>query len=194
MMDGSMKSLTNWFQQQAEKEAKKDVLKKSDRWGNLVGIVVIIIILMFFIVHSTSKTGFFTGAFGATEAALFFGVAAWGMISPIVRFVTGRKSLSKSLDIIGSILCLIAIIYFLASFPFDFSHISDPLPNVLKWVLQWITDDFARALMVIGTIVLIFVIPFQSVSYLYLRRKLSKTAGAPSETADPIQDEETPKQ
>jgi len=193
MTDAALSTLTNWFQQQAEREAKKEVLSRPDRWGNVIGIIAIMVVLVFFMVHTTSHTGFFTAGFGVGAAALFFGANAWGMISPAVKSVKGKKSPAKPFEIIGSILMLIALLYFLSSFTFDFSHLSDPLPDFLRWIVQWVSNDIARALMVLATIAMVFVIPFQIISYRYLRQELSKPANVPARIAVPIENEEAPK-
>jgi len=194
LTDSLVQGLKNWLRLQAEKEAKNDVLKKSDRIGNIIGFVGGIIVLIFFIVHSTSQTGFFTSGFGLVEAILFFGITGWGLIPVLVRFMAGKKSMAKPLDIIGMFLIFIAMIYFLATFPFDFSHFADPLPGALEWIIQWITNDIARALMILGTIAMVFLIPWQTVDYLYLRRELAKIPAAPQADAVPSPNQEAPKQ
>ena len=194
MADVALSSLKAWFQREAAKEAKKDVLKRSDRWGGLIGMIGIVIVLIFFASHLASRTGFFTVDFGAASAILFFGASAWGLIASGIRFVTGKKSPAKPFDIIGSVIVFISLLYFLASFQFNFSHIADVLPDFLKWALQWITDDFAKGLMVLATVVLLFVIPYQVVSYRYLRIEMSKPQEVPASIAGPAQNEEAPKQ
>jgi len=194
MADNQIQALKSWFERQAEKEAKNDVLKRSDRIGNLIGIIGIIVVLIFFIAHSTSQSGFFTPEFGAVAAFIFFGSSAWGIIPSMIRFITGKKSPSKPFDLFGSIFVLIAMLYFLASFSFDFSHVAAPLPDFLKWTIQWLTDGFVRALMVLATIVLVFVIPFQIFSYQNLRCALAKQAPVPARIADAAEKAEEPKQ
>lgn len=194
MADSPVSTLRNWFQKQAEKEAKRDVLKRSDRFGNLIGIIGTIIVLFFFAAHSTSQTGFFTSDFGAVSSFIFFGATAWGIIPSAIRLLTGRKSPSKLPDMFGSILVFIAMLYFLANFQFDFAHVADPLPDFLKWVVQWITAEFVRAVMVIGVIALVFVIPFQAMSYQYLRCALAGQEPVPAKIAEPAEKKEEPKQ
>jgi len=193
MADVQLQKLKAWFQKQAEREAKKDVLSKPDRWGNIVGIIAIMVFLVFFMVHVTSQTGFFTAGFGIGAAALFFGANAWGMIAPAVKMTKGRKSPSKPFEIIGSILMFITLLYFLAAFTFDFTHLADPLPDFLKWIVQWISDDFAKNVMALASIVMIFVIPFQIVSYKFLKIELAKPAAVPAHILAPEENQEAPK-
>ena len=193
MAEPSISSLRNWFQREAEKEAKKDVLKKSDRFGNLVGIILGIVVLLFFVSHLTSQTGFFTPSFGTVSAIIFFAATAWALIASGLRLVTGRRSPSKLADIIGSFLVMISVIYFLSSWQFDFAHVADPLPGFLKWGLEWMTNEFAMNMMVLVGIVLVFVIPFQIVSYRCLRIELLKPQPVQTTMADFTQNEEAPK-
>jgi len=193
MAEPSISSLKNWFQREAGKEAKKDIMKPSDRFGNLIGIILGIVCLLFFVVHLTSQTGFFTSSFGTASAIIFFAATAWGLTASGLRLVTGRRSPSKLADIIGSFLVMISVIYFLSSWQFDFTHVADPLPDFLKWGLQWMTDEFARNLMLLVGIVLVFVIPFQIVSYRCLRIELLKPQPVQTTMADFTQNEEAPK-
>jgi len=187
------KRLDNWFKKQAEKDAKRDVLKSTDRTGNFASIVFTIIFVIFFAVHLSSNTGFFTSGFGAASAALFFIGAGWGIVPSAIRMVTGKRSPSKIPDIMSSILVFFSILYFLSNFTFDFSHLADPLPSYLAWIISWISADLVEILMILGGIALIFVTPFQIVSYRYLRIELAKPAGVPPEQIPPVQNQEAPK-
>jgi hypothetical protein len=189
-----MGMLDNWFKRQAEREAKSDVLKKSDRFSNIVGIVGILICLAYLAALANMQSGFFISSFGTVSGIIFFGSAGWGLIASSVRLVTGRKSPSKIFDIIGSVLVLIAAIYFLASFQFDFTHFADALPGSLKFILQWISDGLVKILLSLGVIVLVFVIPFQILSYRYLRTELSRPQPAPASIPEAPQNQEAPKQ
>jgi hypothetical protein len=193
MADVQLDKLKSWFQQQAEREAKKDVLTKGERWGSVCSIIAIMIFLVYFMVHVTSQTGFFTAGFGAVAAVLFFGFNAWGMIAPAVKLVKGRKSPSKPFEISGSILAFVALIYFLIAFTFDFTHLAAPLPDFLKWIVSWISDDFAKIVMTLASIVMVFIIPFQIISYKYLRIELAKPAAVPASILAPEQNQEAPK-
>jgi len=194
LTEGSMGSLNSWFEKQAEKEAKRDVLKRGDRFGNLVGMIFTIICIAFFAVHLSSQTGFFTTAFGAVSAFMFFVPAAWGIIPSAIRFVTGKKSPARIPDIFGTILVLVAIIYFLVNFQFDFTHLADPLPDSLKWIIQWISASFVQLLMQIGAIAIAFIIPYQTMIYQNMKCALANQAPVPASIPTLVENKEQPKQ
>jgi cytochrome bd-type quinol oxidase subunit 2 len=159
-----------WFEKQAEKEAKKDTLKRSDRFGQAIGIVGCVIVIGFFAYHLITPTGFFTSAFGAFDAALFFGINVFGIFPQIIRLVTSRKTPARPFDIINSMLLFVALIYFVAKFPFDFSHFADPLPASLEFLLNWVSNGLASALMVLGIIGMLFALPYQTLLYTAIRK------------------------
>lgn len=159
----------DWFKRQAEKEIKKDLLKTSDRIGQVIGLVGCLIVIIFFGYHLSKPTGFFTSAFGTLGAVLFFGINVIGIFPQIVRLVKGRKTPARPFDILNSALFLVAFIYFVATFPFDFSHFADPLPASLEFLINWISNGLASALMVLGIIGLLFALPYQILLYKAIR-------------------------
>lgn len=169
MAEDVAKSQNNWFDALIEKSAKSDVLKKSDRFGQVAGIIGVVIVSIFFAYHLALPTGFFTSSFGAIGAFFFFVPAIYGMVPQFIRLYTGRKSLARQFDIFGMTLVLIAVIYFLATFPFDFSHLADPLPRSIEWILSWISDDLVKALMVLGVIGMLVAIPIQTIIWKYAK-------------------------
>jgi hypothetical protein len=165
-----------WFDQQAAKEASKDVLRLSDRMGQVVGAVISLLVALYFIDLYTSSSGFFTSSFTTADAILFFGIAFLGIIPGLARAVIGRKNVTRPLEIILSISILIATSWFLYTFPFDFSHLADALPSSLQFLLSWISDSIAKVLMVIAIIGTICIIPYTTLLYMAVRRKLLGSA------------------
>ena len=141
-----------WFARHAEKEAKKDVMKLSERAGEIIGIFCILLILIFFIIHQTSSTGFFTSKFGQLEQFLFYGSLAFGIIPNIGKIIIGRKNTIRPLEAFGAIFSFIALVWLLQVFPFDFNHLTDILPEFLRLFTIWISNDIAKIFMMIGII------------------------------------------
>ncbi len=169
--------LGRWFDGVAAKEASKDNMRPSERVGQLAGAAISIIIATYFTVLYTSSSGFFTSKFTAAEAVLFFGIAFFGIIPGFIKALLGRKNVTRPLDVILSISFLIAAIWFLSNFPFDFSHLPDLLPSSLQFLASWISDGLVNVLMVLAIVVSIFVIPYTILLYLGVRKKLSKPSG-----------------
>jgi len=174
-----------FFRKQAEKEAKREVLKKGERIGQLIGLVGIIIVIIFFAYHLNKPTGFFTSAFGTFDAILFFGVNIFGIVPQIIRFVTNRRTPARPFDIINSVLFLIVLIYFLAKFPFDFSHVAEPLPLSLEFLLSWLSNQIASALMVLGVIGLLIALPIQTTQYYFIKNVPIATAEPAEKAPEP---------
>lgn len=177
--------LFEWFHRQVDKEVKKDAMPKPDRIGQVVGIIAIGVFLAFFIIHQTRPTGFFTSEFGGVETVLFYSAGAYGLIPSLIRLWTGRKNPARIIDAAGSALAFVAIIYMLAVFPFDFSHVAAPLPSSLEFLLDWVSDGFAKIGMVLGLVAMAFTTPYAYFMYFAVRKKLAETpVGSTESSAD----------
>ena len=141
-----------WFARHVEKEAKKDVMKLSERAGEIIGIFCILMLLIFFITHQTSATGFFTTKFGQLEQFLFYGSLLFGIIPNIGKMIIGRKNAIRPLEAFGAIFSGIALLWLLHVFPFDFTHLTDVLPEILRLITIWISNDIAKIFMIIGIV------------------------------------------
>jgi len=141
-----------WFARHAESEAKKDVMKLSERAGELIGIFCILILLIFFITHQTSSTGFFTMKFGLLEQFLLYGSLFFGIVTSVGKIIMGRKNVIRPLDAFGAIFSCVALLWLLHVFPFDFTHLTDILPEFLRLITIWISNYIAKLFMILGII------------------------------------------
>lgn len=131
---------------------KKDRLKLSERVGEAFGIIVIALVVLFFREHQIQNTGFFTPRFGLTESYLFYGSALFGVVTGSARALIGRRNAVRPLEVFGALLWASASYWLLQVFPFDFSHLPDLLPDTIRFLLWWLTDEVARLLLIIGVI------------------------------------------
>ena len=164
----------NWFARRAEAEAKKDIISFSERVGNIVGVVIGLLFVLYFVAHQTGSTGFFTSEFGTLEALLFYGSIIFGIATTAFRGLFGRKNLARLLDILEAIFAAVAISWLFVVFPFDFAHLADVLPSFLRFLLQWISNDIAKVMMVLGIIVTMVMAIYNAIFYVLVRRELSK--------------------
>ena len=164
----------NWFIRRVEKEVKKDVMPFSERVGNAVAIVAIVLATLYFVAHQTWSTGFFTSKFGFAEALLLYSSLLYGLVPASVKGFVGRRNLARIFEVFGSILTTITLVWLYIVFPFDFSHLADVLPTFARFLLQWISDDIARFLMVIGIIITPITAAYNTVLYIFIRKKISK--------------------
>jgi len=168
------KATENWFARHAESEAKKDAIPYSERVGNIVGIVVGFLIVLYFVAHQMWSTGFFTSKFETSEMLLFYGSLMYGIVSTALKGLFGRKNLARLFDAFGLILVAIAITWLFVVFPFDFAYLADVLPSFLRFLVQWISNDIARVLMVLGIIVTLVMAIYTAILYVFVRRERSK--------------------
>ena len=170
----------NWLTKQAKKEAKTDVMSTSQRTGQIATAIGPLIGLLFFAAHQMWSTGFFTSKFDSLEALLFYSLIIIGILNAIIRGIIGRKNTLRPFEIGWITYMIIAFIYLLAVFPFDFSHLADVLPSILQFLLAWISNEIAKALVIIAIIGTAFFTIYDALLYVYLRRELSKTTPRPA--------------
>ena len=168
------KATKNWFARRVEAETKKDAMPYSERAGNIVAVVVNILVILYFVAHQTWSTGFFISKFGTLEAFLFYGVLVYQIVPTTLKALFGRKNLARLFDTIGSVLFTVALAWLFVVFPFDFAYFADVLPDFLRFLLQWISNDVARVLIVLALIVATVMALYQGILYVFVRRELSQ--------------------
>lgn len=75
-----------------------------------------------------------------------------GMITIAIRALFGRKNFARLFDVFGACFFTVALTWLYIVFSFNFTYFADVLPDFLKFLLQWFSDDIARTLMIIGII------------------------------------------
>ena len=141
-----------------------------------VGIVVVsVLLLLYFAVHQTRSTGFFTAEFGRWEMFLFYGHLIMWIITASLEGILGQRLLSRLFDTFGGILFAgIATVLLLVAFPFEFEYIADVLPEFLRFLVQWISNDIIRVLMVLGTIMYLVFAIYAPFAYGFMGKKHAK--------------------
>ena len=168
------KATKNWFVRHVKAEAKKDTMPYSDRVGNVVAVVVIILVTLYFVAHQMWSTGFFTSKFGSLEMFLFYGVLIYQIVPTALKALFGRKNFARLFEIFGSVLGTVVLAWLFVVFPFDFAYFADVLPSFLRILLQWISNDIVRVLMVLGIIAAPVMAIYSAILYVFVRRELSK--------------------
>jgi len=169
---------SKWFKGQVEKEAEKDEVSSPERVGQLFGFVVGVIIIAFFAIHETRPTGFFKEAFSKSDAALLYALIVLGMVSPLIRFVFGRKNIARPVDAVGMAFVFVVGLYFLLTFPFDFSHFAEPLPRAIEPLLEWISGTFARWVLGISVVASPFFSVYTFALYSGVKKRLSEVSAS----------------
>jgi len=111
---------------------------------------------------------------------LLYGSLMYGILSAALKGLLGRKNLVRLFDVFGAILIAVAIAWLFVVFPFDFAYFADVLPSFLRFLVQWISNDIARVLMVLGIIATPIMAIYTAMIYALVRRELSKPTLKPT--------------
>ncbi len=141
-----------------------------------IGIVVVCILIgVYFGAHQQWSTGFFTATFGITEMIMLYGSVIFWIVTAGLEGVLGQRLLSRLFDTFGGLIFAgIATVWLLVVFPFDFAYFADVLPVFLRFLVQWISNDIARVVMVLGIIVYLGAAIYAPIAYKFVRTKRSK--------------------
>ncbi|MFC1879118.1 hypothetical protein ACFLZW_04330 [Chloroflexota bacterium] len=105
---------------------------------------------------------------------MLYGLLILGIISAGLEGVFGLRLYSRLFDIFGGLfLAAVCTIWLLVVFPFEFAYFSDMAPDFLSFTVRWISNDIARALMVLGIIVYLGAAVFCPVAYGFVGKKRS---------------------
>jgi len=131
-----------------------------------------ILMILYLSAHQMWSTGFFTEAFGTTEMIMLYGSWISWIITSGLEGVLGQRLLSRLFDTFGGIIFIaVATVWLTVVFPFNFAYFADVLPEGLRFLLQWISNDIARVLMVLFAIAMAIASIYAPVSYKFIRIK-----------------------
>ena len=68
----------------------------------------------------------------------------------------------------------VSLAWLVVVFPFDFAYFADVLPDFLRFLVQWVSNDVARGLMVIGVIVFAVVAVYSPIAYKFVSKERFK--------------------
>ena len=160
----------NWLSR-AKAEANKGA-SLGDRFTGIVIVVVNVLLIIIFVSHQTGSTGFFTSKFGALEMVMLYGsLVAW-IITGALDGILGQRLLSRLFDVFGGIIFItISLVWLLAVFPFEFTFFTDVFPEFLRFLVQWISNDIARGIMVVGAVLLCIGGVYSPIAYKFVNIK-----------------------
>jgi riboflavin transporter FmnP len=168
-----------WTEKIVKKEVARDVMKLGERFGEAVSMVLIFLVFLFFINNQTQDTGLFTSEFGTAEMVLFYGSLLFGLFPPFLRLFLGRRNQVRPVDIIGSVIFVVAASYLLWVFPFDFSHLPDLFPESMRFLIDWVTNDLVMVLMSFAIVIAIIASVWTGFIYILVRESLRQDRSAP---------------
>jgi hypothetical protein len=126
------------------KFGKRENLNIVERGLELFIIAAMLLLYAFLRIHEAQDTGFFTEAFGPREALALYAPILLSLAAPSARALTGRRNLGRPFEVLANLGLAVGSLWLFTHFPFDFSHLGDPLPAFMRWPIAWFSDWFAR--------------------------------------------------
>jgi hypothetical protein len=164
-------SAENWFSR-GKAEADKGIPKNERIAGIGFFFVGSVLMILYLAAHQMWSTGFFTAAFGRIEMILLYGSWIAWIITSGLEVVLGQRLLSRLFDTFGGIIFIaVATAWLIMVFPFDFVYFADVLPDFLRFLVQWISNDIARILMVLYTIAMLVAAIYAPIGYKFIKIK-----------------------
>ena len=90
--------------------------------------------------------------------------------------VLGLRLHSDLFDVFGGLILAASFctVWLLVVFPFEFAYFADAVPDSLRFLVQWVSNDIARVLMVLGIIVYLGGAVYCPIAYGFVGKKRSK--------------------
>ena len=168
------KKIENWFSR-GKAEADKGIPNHERIAGIGFFFVGSVLMVLYLAAHQIGSTGFFTAKFGTIEMIMLYGSWIAWIITSGLEGVLGQRLLSRLFDTFGGIIFMaIATAWLLVIFPFEFTYFSDVLPDFLRFLVQWISNDIARVVMVLYAIAMGFAAVYAPKAYGFLGKKSAK--------------------
>ncbi len=134
-----------------KREAER--LTLSERWAGLIVVLVMLLLFAFFAYHQFTNTGFMTSTFGPVEMLALYGPILVSFAAPVVRALKGRRNPARPFDAATNLFLAIGSLWLAIVFPLSFSHLADPIPGAVRFVISWITDDIGRAVLILQVLI-----------------------------------------
>ena len=147
-VDLKMNEIKNWFSR-AKTEAEKP-LPRNERVVGIAIVVFCILMILFFVTHQIQTTGFFTENFGPLEMLLFYGFWIFWITTASLEALLSQRLLSRIVDTFGGLIfATISEAILLLLFPFEFTYLAEVLPASIRFLVQWISNDIARVIIIL---------------------------------------------
>lgn len=104
-----------------------------------------------------------------------YGYSVFWIISAGLEGVLCLRLLSRLFDVFGGVIFGgICIIWLFSVFAFEFAYFADILPNTIKFLLEWISNDIARIIIMLGIIIHIGAAIYCPIGYKFVDKKRFK--------------------
>lgn len=137
-----------------------DIVRKDDIIMSIAFIIICSLFVWLNAAHQTLSTGFFTIKFGIFEMILLYGALIYWIVT-CTFLLLGLKNASRNLDSFGGLIfAAFGTAWLFVVFPFDFAYYADVLPEGIRFLIQWVSNGFARVIMVLGFIMYLYLSSF----------------------------------
>jgi hypothetical protein len=139
--------------QSETKKRDSENLTLGQRGVEVITGLAVIFLLGFLVYHDVAATGFYTAEFGFLERVALYGPLILSPAAPWTRAITGRRNPARLAEALTSLCLALGSLWLLIIFPLDYTHLSDALPGPLRPLLDWVTDDLARFILILQVII-----------------------------------------
>lgn len=168
-----MKTGENWYTR-AKAEASKDISRSDSVVGVAIGTFSILM-LSYFIAHDLQSTGFLTLGFKTAERFLLYGSLVFWIITSSLDAIFNKRFLSRLIDTFGGVFFVcFGFAWFFIVFPFEMTYFADLLPESLRFLVRWISNDVAKVLLGVGFIIHLGAAIYCPVGYKFIVWKRSE--------------------
>ncbi len=150
-----------------------ETLTPSHRWAGLATVVAMLVLLFFFAAHQLANTGFFTPQFGSFEMLALYGPILVSFAAPIVRAISGRQNPARPFEATRNISLAIGSLWLAIVFPLNFAHLTDVLPDAIRFVFAWINNDIGRIVLILQVLIGVIAAPVTIFTFFSVRRRAS---------------------
>jgi hypothetical protein len=147
------------------RRGQTEILTIPQRFGELVSVAIILLILAFYVYHQMANTGFFTTKFGPLEMFAFYGSIVLSLVPAGLRAFMGRRNPVRPIEATCNAFFAFASLWLFYVFPFNFTHFPDALPEAIRFMFWWLTNDIARIALLLAFVGGLFSAGYNVVRY-----------------------------
>ena len=156
-----------WFSR-GKREAEKDI-PRADHVTGILLFIVSSFFLSYYITHQVRSTGFFTSSFETAEMILLYGSLVFWIMTSSLDSIFNRRLLSRLLDSCGGLIFSgISFAWLFFTFPFEFAYFTSVLPESLRFLLEWISNNVARILLGVGFLIHLVAAIYSPIAYKFI--------------------------
>jgi len=161
----------NWFLR-GKTESDKGIPKNERIAGIGFFFTGSLLMIFYLATHQIWSTGFFTSTFSTIEMIMLYSSWIAWIITAGLEGVLGQRLLSRLFDTFGGIIFIaVATAWLVVVFPFEFAYFADVLPEFLRFLVQWISNDIARVTMGLYAIAIGIAAVYAPIGYKFIRIK-----------------------